>query len=83
MSLPLALSALSLHGRETGKGRIHTVCICILLSYQRLKEESSRQLMSVWLFHLKKNTTQTTPVTRGAVYISDHQISASQIAVVA
>ncbi len=31
----------------------------------------------------KKNTTQITPVTRGAVYISDHQISASQIAVVA
>ncbi len=54
MSLPLALSALSLHGRETGKGRIHTVCICILLSYQRVKEESSLQLMSVWLFHLKK-----------------------------
>ncbi len=49
-----SLSALSLHGRETGKGRIHTVCICILLSYQRVKEESSRQLMSVWLFHIKK-----------------------------
>ncbi len=68
-----ALSALSLHGRETGKGRIHTVCICILLSYQRVKEESSRQLMSVWLFHIKKTQRRLHRLHMLNVKLSDKQ----------
>ncbi len=49
-------------GEKREKGEF-TPCICILLSYQRVKEESSRQLMFVWLFHLKKHNADYTGYT--------------------
>ncbi len=61
MSLPLPFLHCLCMG-ENGK-RANSHRGVVYFSYQRVKEESSRQLMSVWLFHLKKNTTQTTPVT--------------------
>ncbi len=118
--------ALYIHVTETGKGRIHTVCICILLSYQVccfvtnvVKIISSSECLFLFPFCIvsawerngkranshrvymytfvlseskrrvkpsadvrvvilsKKNTTQTTPVTRGAVYISRFKVQGS------
>ncbi len=85
MSSFSSLSALSLQGRETKKGEF-TPYIHTFMSYQskrRVEPSADVRVVIPSKKKKKKNTTQTTLVTRGAVSISDHQISASQIAVVA